>query len=80
MVTKDNVIGMLEKALGKEDETIVAYGDDFLPKLKGCNDLNDDEKQEISGIIEDLISDTKRHKGTVVTLIQKIKEDSRESY
>ena len=77
MITKDNVVGMLEKALGKEDETIVAYGDDFLPKLEDCSQLSDDEKQEIAGIMEDLISDTKRHKGTIVKLIQKIKEDSR---
>lgn len=80
MVNKDNVIGMLEKALAKEDETIVAYAQDFLPKLKDCSELNDDEKEEVAGIMDSLITDTRRHRGTIVNLINKIKEDSRESY
>ncbi len=80
MVNKENILGVLEKALDKEDETIVAYGDDFLPKVKDCLELSDDEKDEIAGIMDSLITDTKRHRGTVVNLINKIKEDGRESY
>ena len=80
MVTKDNLIGMLEKSLANEDELIINYGKDFLDNVMKSNILNDEEKREIKDLMTALLEDTARHKETVELLIEKVKGDERNEF
>ena len=71
MITKDNLIGMLEKSLANEDEFVINYGKDF---------LDDEEKREIKDLMTALLEDTARHKETVELLIEKVKGDERNEF
>jgi hypothetical protein len=80
MITKDNLIDMLEKSLANEDEFIIEYGKDFLQKVKQSSELTDDEKNEIESITTALLNDTQRHSEILGGLIKKIKEDQKNEY
>ncbi|UCG34908.1 MAG: hypothetical protein JSW17_05300 [Candidatus Omnitrophota bacterium] len=80
MITKENLIGMLEKALANEDEFIISYGKDFLDNIMESEILNNEEKKEIEGLLSALLKDTERHKKTIELLIEKVKEDQRNEF
>ena len=80
MITKDNLIGMLEKSLANEDEFVINYGKDFLDNVMKSNALNDEEKREIKDLMTALLEDTARHKETVELLIEKVKGDERNEF
>ena len=80
MITKDNLIDMLEKSLANEDGFIIEYGKDFLQKVRQSSELNDDEKSEIENITTALLNDTQRHNETINGLVKKIREDQRDEY
>ena len=80
MITKDNLIGMLEKSLANEDEFVINYGKDFLDNVMKSNALNDEEKREIKDLMTALLEDTERHKETVELLIEKVKGDERNEF
>ena len=77
MITKDNLINMLEKSRANEDEFIVSFGKDFLDNVVKAETLNEDEKKEIKNLLTGLLEDTERHRKIITTLIEKIKGDQR---
>lgn len=73
MITKDNLLEMLERSLKNEDEFITNYGKDFLDKVGKVSVLNEEEKVEIKDLLTSMLEDTQRHSGTINALIDKIK-------
>jgi len=80
VITKDNLIAMLEKASTNEDEFIIEYGKDFLQQLQESSELENSEKEEIAMILGALLEDTQRHKEIIEELIEKIKEGQKNEF
>jgi len=80
MISKDNLIGMLEECLANEDSFLQDYGKNFSEDIVKCDWLSDDDKKEIKNIVTDLLEDTERHKGIISALIEKIKGDERNEF
>jgi hypothetical protein len=80
MITKENLISMLEQSLANEDEFIVDYGKDFLQKVKESGELESSEKEEILKILGGLLEDTQRHAEIVRGIIAKIKEGQKNEF
>ncbi len=80
MITKDNLIDMLEKSKANEDEFIAIFGESFLKNVIKAQILNEDEKKEIKNLLTGLLGDTERHRKTIAMLIEKIKGDRRNEF
>lgn len=80
MITKDNLVGMLEKALANEDEFVTSYGKDFLDTLVKTDILKVEEREEIKDLLTTMLEDTERHRKTINMLIEKIKGDNRNEF
>ena len=80
MITKDNLIDMLEKSKANEDEFIASFGGEFLKNVAKSEVLNEDEKKEIENLLTGLLDDTERHKKIITALMEKIKGDQRNEF
>ena len=80
MITKNNLIDMLEKSLANEDEFIVSFGAGFLKDISNTTALSDKEKKDVLSILKALLDDTARHAKTVKRLISTIKEANRNEF
>ena len=80
MITKDNLVDMLEKSLANEDQFILDYGKEFLSKVAKVDFLSSEQKLEINDIFSVLLDDTQRHKQTVNSSIEKIKAGEKNEY
>ncbi len=80
MITKENLLGMLQKSLINEGEFMAQYGGDLLNRIDSEQGLNQDEKKEITSLLSGLLEDTARHEKTVERLIEDLKKDGRDEF
>jgi len=80
MITKDNLIYMLEKSLTNEDEFVLAYGSDLMSKVEGVSDLDEVDRKTIKNTLSSLLEDTKRHAKLVRNMIDAVQKDGRNEF
>ncbi|MBN1787662.1 MAG: hypothetical protein JW806_04640 [Sedimentisphaerales bacterium] len=78
-MTKEKLINLLEEAAKTEESALPLYTR-HLSSTLFLSDFDTNEQQRISQILQILENESKGHQRTLLSLIDKIKEDNKDVY
>lgn len=80
MITKENLIDMLQKSFTNEDDFILSYAKDLIKDVEQSPDLGDDQKEEIKRIFDSILEDTARHRQTIKEIIEEVEGSQKDEF
>ena len=79
MVSKDELLGMLDKAIDQEENIIVGWGyaiNEWIPR----SDLTDEQKNQLRDIVDTQTTQSLNHKEIIKNWFKKVSEGSRNEW